>query len=114
MNKAKLFILPALLGFSALCATQKGLLTVSVENKHLTSNVEYSTEVQELINEEGSLKAIFQQAGDQFLVELYANENGEWVQIQSIELPAEQGENLSKGSAIPSVDGIVTLQTISE
>ena len=112
MNITKLLLLPVVLMASVACA-QQGLLTVSVEDRHLTAQVDYSDSAQELANEAENLKVVFQQSGDQFLLEIYVkNEEGEWELLRALEIPAVEGTELSKGTAIPSADGIVTLQTI--
>jgi len=94
-------------------SAQQGLLTVSVEDRHLTGQVDYSDATQEIANEAENLKVVFQKSGDSFNLEIYVkNENGEWELLRMLEVPASEGAELSKGTAIPSTDGIVTLQSI--
>ena len=115
MNMIKLLLLPVLpvVLMATVAYAQQGLLSVSVEDRHLTSQVDYSDSVQEIANEAENLKVVFQQSGDIFLLEIYIkNAEGEWELLRALEMPAVEGDELSKGTAIPALDGIVTLQTI--
>lgn len=112
MKRISLFFLPLLL-VASIVSAQQGLLTISINDEHLTAQVDCSAQTQELVNDTAHLKAIFQQADDQFMLEIYTkNENGEWELLRTLELPVSDNAALSKGIAIPSVDGIVILQII--